>query len=244
MKLTHLSKEPPVTTNPPMKYSSSLLVASLIVTSFFIVNCNKNPERVGVKSNTISGQAQVKATAQATILSTDTTPAETEVPIETPKESTVVSDDKTVAVIEVKDCSDEVLKSYGRVNSEFTRVQEIYNKNKVSKNPENLNADFHNILALCDYLGKEFDKISLKICSYKNPENTTEAIHLNKVPNQCLIIAAELYLDDGTESPYLDIYKEQQILHKKDIRKKLNQQKEFENQKKIIAEILKKADQN
>lgn len=224
--------------------SSQLLISTLIATSFFMVNCNNSSHREGVKSNTIASPTGPDLNAKpATSASGDLTGASVAGSVMTSADSTVTSGDSTAAssdltTVETVECSDVILKLYSTLNTEFTRVQGLHAKNKTAASPEKLSSDYKKVLSLCDDLGAEFDKASLKTCKYKNAKNQTEDIKLNKAPSQCLITAAELYLEDGTETTYLKLFNDQKKLHKQ-YEKQTTGEASFIGTKLLISEEMK-----
>ncbi len=207
-------KETFVKSKPSLKFSSHLLVSTLIASSFLMVNCNKGGGRDGVKSKTIAGK-----------------------PDPSKKTSTSSSGDPTVAQKEepknTKLCSDDILKAYAPVNTEYSRVKKLHDKNKTAASPEKLKVDFEKVLAACDALGEAFNKEKLKDCALPNKDKT----NLPKAPNQCLIIADLLFKEDGTKTPYLKLANDQIA-----IAKQQQEQNSFENFKKaklLISEEMK-----
>ncbi len=208
------------------KYSSHLLISTLIASSFFMVNCNKGQNRTGVKANTTTGNP-TDPNLKSTSNSGDT--------------SKVGSGDDTKAAKEVTaDCPATVYKSYAAVATEAVRVQELYKKNKTAASPEKLKSDYLKVLALCTDMGKEFDQVSLKSCKYKNPKNKNEDVVINKVTTQCLIVAKQLDDEDGTKTEYLKLYNDQKELKKQDLEKQLSSFENFKAAKLVMSDDMKK----
>lgn len=206
-------KETFVKTKPSFKFSSHLLVSTLIASSFLMVNCNKGGGRDAVKSKTTAGKANDPNKKTATSASGDGTVAQKDEPKNT------------------KQCSADILKAYAPVNSEYNRVKKLHEKNKTAASPEKLKVEFEKVLAVCDTLGESFDKENIKDCALPNKAN------LPKAPNQCLIIADLLFKEDGTKTPYLKLANDQMA-----IAKQQQEQNSFENFKKaklLISEDMK-----
>ena len=208
------------------KYSSHLLISTLIASSFFMVNCNKGQNRAGVKANTTSG-TPAEPISKSTSNSGDT--------------SKVGSGDDTKAVKEVvADCPSPVFKSYAAVATEAVRVEDLYKKNKTAASPEKLKSDYLKVLALCTDMGKEFDQVSLKSCKYKNPKNKNEDVVINKATTQCLIVAKQLDDEDGTKTEFLKLYNDQKELKKQDLEKQLSSFENFKAAKLVMSDDMKK----
>ncbi len=213
-----LQKETFMNKKPSFKFSSHLLVSTLIATSFFMVNCNKGQNRTGVKANTTAGK-----------------------PTDPLAKTTVVSGDVSKAQkLPAADCTESVLKSYGIVATEAKRVQELVEKNKTAASKEKFKAEYLKVLGLCDDLGKEFDQANLKSCKYKNSKNVNEDIVVNKAPSQCLIAAKQLFDEDGTKTDYLKLLNDQIELKKQEAAQKVSSAEAFKSAKLVMSNDMKK----
>lgn len=219
-----------------ISYSSQLLIATVVMSSFFMVNCNKGQNRAGVKATTVAGKAK-SASGDATGASGDSSKMSGDSTTTSGDNSGVSSGD--VSVVSLSDCSETISKSYVDLGKEYQRVDGLVKQNKTAQPEKKLKDEYSKVLLKCDDLGKVFDKAELKACK-KTSASKNLVYKIVKAPQQCLNMAILLNKEDGTESDYLKLAQDQAlILKKKEEDKKSTDTEAFKKVKLLISEDMK-----
>jgi hypothetical protein len=211
---TNFQKETFMTSNPKYaaKYSSQLLISTLIASSLLMVNCNKAADRTGVKANTVAGKVSEPSKDVGTkAASTEALRA-------------LVDDRKTV------ECSAEIQQSYKLI---FESIEKNSKDQKVSKeNAEKSVAD-------CTDFQINFKATQQDQCHYFTEAKKLKKYYLDKAPKICLDVAKVLKVDYDTETEYLKNATDQAKIRKEQAVKKANTAEGFIGEKLIISEEMK-----
>ena len=218
-----------------ISYSSQLLIATLVMSSFFMVNCNKGQNRTGVKATTVNAKAK-SASGDATSASGDSSKMSGDSTSASGDNSGVSSGDASVASL--GDCSDTISKLYVDLGKEYQRVDVLVKQNKNADPAKKLKDEYLKVLSKCDDLGKAFEKADGKACEKKSASRTV-VYKVKNVPQQCLNTAILLNAEDGSESDYLKLAKDQAVILKKQEEKKSTDTESFKKVKLLISEDMK-----
>jgi hypothetical protein len=158
---------------PNFSMSSHLLIATLIASSFFMVNCNnKGAGSRDVKTKTTAGNPPADKTADQKAKQAELDKAK------------------------IADCTKDILSSYTLLSKEYDRVKKLKTQNESVKDQKYAD-EYEKILSKCDDLSQQFDKASLTACKYKSENSFAE---LTKNPNQCLQASLDLKKENGIET--------------------------------------------
>ncbi|MFN3455087.1 MAG: hypothetical protein ACK41T_09030 [Pseudobdellovibrio sp.] len=166
-----------------MKRSSVKMISALLASSMLVVNCQKAPQKKGVRPSTPTQSAQTTTAAGATAHGANEAA-------------------KTTAVIPQNICNTEVLTTYQEMVNQAKYLKE--QAAAANKDTQKITETRQDVLANCDkiltVLNKEKDGACLKDQSAKTEENS---IYASKIKgNLCLYVGQALATENKVDNEY------------------------------------------